>query len=319
MNHPTTATPLTLTDAERRYCDSRGIDILTQESPGYPAAFLTVPDAPQVLFRLGRADLNAPNMISMVGTRKMTPYGETICNQVAGELKERVGEATIVSGLAYGVDAAAHRAALSQDLPTVAVLAHGLDMIYPAVHRDLARRIVQSGGALITEYVSTAKPYRNRFLERNRLIAALSEATLLVESEDRGGGMATCRNALAYGRKVLAVPGRVTDRMSVGCLHLIGRGTAGVFTGVADLVKMMGWSARTGGESPEAAQLSLFPELEGDCLGVYQLLKQVGGALPIDTIVEQTGLRAHAVMAALGEMELDGIVMRHPANRFEAL
>jgi DNA processing protein len=183
-------------------------------------------------------------MIAIVGTRHATAYGVEFVNRLVKNLAEQLDDLVIVSGLAYGIDIAAHRAALTEGVPTAAVLAHGLNTIYPADHRSAAKRIIGEGGMLITEYKSSSATHKGNFLARNRIVAGLCDAVIVVESDSRGGAMSTARIADAYNREVMAVPGRVSDTYSRGCNELIANRTASIIRDAEDVMNIMGWSAK---------------------------------------------------------------------------
>lgn len=285
----------------------------------YPARLKNCYDAPMMLYVLGNADLNADFMVGTVGTRKVTAAGADFCRKFTAELGSLLPGACIVSGLAYGVDAAAHQAALDKSMPTVAVVAHGLNTLYPAAHRDLARRIIKNGGAVVSEYPSGVKPYRKNFLERNRIIAGLTDALILVESEIKGGGMSTANYAFGYDREVFAVPGRPADIMSAGCNLLIRKQKANMLTCVGDFLETMGWNPVTEQKYGAPLKRSLFPELEGDCKEIYQLLVKAAAPVSADQIHALTSIKMPKLLVQLADMEFDGLIVRHPGNRYEAV
>lgn len=281
----------------------------------YPPLLRETVDAPVVLYVLGNADLSVSPVLNLVGTRKCTGYGMAFCKQFVADLAPYFPDALIVSGLAYGIDSAAHQAALDNNLRTAAVVAHGLDMIYPAANRDLARRIIAAGGALISEYPSGTRPFQGNFLQRNRIVAGLSEATIVVESEIRGGAMSTANQAFSYSREVFAVPGRCTDSASSGCNYLIARNKANIYTSIGDFLNLMNWKIPAIGTP--APPKNLFPELDGDMEKVYNVIKSSGATMPIDEIHIKTGLSMPALMAALTDLEFEGIISKLPGARYE--
>lgn len=283
----------------------------------YPFLLREIPDAPVVIYVLGEADLNAHPVFSLVGTRRCTSYGTGFCQSFISDIAAYLPSAVVVSGLAYGIDAAAHTAALDKGLTTVAVLAHGLDMIYPAAHRDMARRIIASGGALVSEYPVGARPYQGRFLERNRIVAGLAELTVIAESEVKGGAMSTANLAFSYSREVIALPGRVSDATSAGCNTLIARQKAHIFTSVANVMDLMGWKPRLSGHPVSVDTRPLFPELEGDTAKVFGCLRSAARPLAVDDIHVLTSMPVPALMSALAELEFDGIIVRLPGARYE--
>lgn len=280
----------------------------------YPWRMSDIADAPLLIYSLGDCEFNREHLISMVGTRRASPYGIDFCKKFINDLTGYFPDVVIVSGLAYGIDAASHCAALDNDVPTIAVMAHGLNTIYPASHRDLARRIIKSGGALISEYPFGTAAYRQRFLERNRIVSAISDAIIIVESEIKGGAMSTAAHAFNYSRDVFALPGRINDPMSAGCNHLIRRHKASLITCAADLIEVLGW--RPLGIRVNPRQRCLFPELEGDSKKIYDYLRFEEEPRGIDAIHLATGVPVPSIISLLSEMEFDAIIMRHPGNRF---
>lgn len=280
----------------------------------YPVRLSQASDAPVFLYRVGDADLDSAKMVSVVGTRKPTPYGVDFTSRLIEDLAGYFPDLTVVSGLAYGIDAVAHTAAMKAGLPTVAVVAHGLNMIYPAQHRDLARMIVKNGGAILSEYPFGEQPYRQRFLERNRIVAGLCDVTVVAESDIKGGAMSTANTAFSYSRDVMALPGRASDKLSSGCNMLIRRGKACLITSAADLIEHVGWQPF--GIPAGVLQRNLFPELDGEAKLVYDTLRFSTEPMQIDRIHSLTLIPISGLMSVLGEMEFDGIVIRHPGNRF---
>lgn len=282
--------------------------------PEYPVRLFQIPDAPIILYQLGDTDLDGAHVINVVGTRRPTPYGIDFCSKFIPDLAAYFPDLTVVSGLAFGIDAAAHNAAISAGAPTVACVAHGLNMIYPAQHRGLAKAILQSGGSIVTEYPFGEQPYRQRFLERNRIVAALSDVTVVVESDIKGGAMSTANTAFSYSREVMALPGRISDSSSAGCNHLIRKGKASLLTSAADLIEVAGWEPL--GIKIEPQQRNLFPELCGDAKIIYETLRFSADPMQLDQLHMRTMIPIARLMSTLGEMEFDGIIIRHPGNRF---
>lgn len=227
-------------DEEMRFAQDNNISIITLADEAYPQRLKECDDAPLALFFKGNANLNAKHCISIVGTRKATPYAADCIAQITARLKQLCPDILIVSGLAYGVDIMAHRQAIDHALPTVAVLAHGLDTLYPSRHRKEATLMMENGG-LLTEYFSQSKIDKRNFLQRNRIVAGMSAATLLVESAEHGGGLVTCRLAQSYQRDVFAIPGNINNPYSVGCNRLIRDNVAGLVTSAEDILKAMSW------------------------------------------------------------------------------
>lgn len=297
------------------FINKHGIKVLFLADDDYPLLLKEIPDAPIVLYVLGKTDFGKNPILNIVGTRKCTAYGLNFCKQFVSDFAPYYPDAIIVSGLAYGIDAAAHSSALENGLTTVAVMAHGLDTIYPSANRDLARRIIIDGGAIVSEYPSGTRPYKKNFLQRNRIVAGLSEATIVVESEIRGGAMSTANLAFSYSREVFAVPGRYSDNVSSGCNLLIARNKANIYTSIADFLNIMNWEIPSIGRV--APQKSLFPELEGDMAQVYKVLHDSGIGLAIDEIHSKTGLSMPLLMAALTDLEFEGVITKLPGARYE--
>ena len=280
----------------------------------YPVRLKEIEDAPVILYKLGEADLDADKLVSVVGTRRPTPYGVDFCGKLLEELSLYFNDLCVVSGLAYGIDAVSHRKALERGLPTVAVVAHGLDMIYPANHRNLGRELIRKGGAIVSEYPFGTKPFRGNFLARNRIIAGLSDVSVIIESALRGGAMSTANFAFLYSREVMALPGRINDELSQGCNLLIRKQKASLIGSAADMIEVTGWRPLNIKVTPK--QRNLFPELSGESQQIYEILKLNSDPVQIDRICHLTGLGAAKVLALMGEMEFEGIIIRHPGNRF---
>lgn len=299
---------------EYEFISRHHIEALFLTDDDYPLLLAETPDAPVIIYKLGNADLNKQHIINLVGTRRCTNYGIDFCKNIVKELGEYFPDMTVVSGLAYGIDTAAHTSALDNGLCTVAVLAHGLDTIYPAANRGLAAEIIRHGGALLSEYPSGTTPYPKRFLERNRIVAGMSEVTVVVESEIKGGAMSTANQAFSYGRDVMALPGRVTDQMSTGTNRLIRRQKAGIITCAADLIETAGWEVL--GVRLEPQQRNLFPELDGVQGKIYDTLRYKAEAMSLDALHTATGISLPVLMSALTELEFAGVVVKMPGARY---
>ena len=281
----------------------------------YPSRLRECDDAPILLFYRGNATLNPHRVVSIVGTRKCTEYGRELCESFVRDLSSLCPDVLVVSGLAYGIDVCAHRAAIKYALPTVGVLAHGLDRIYPSVHRNTAAQMVACGG-LLTEYVSHTEPERQNFLQRNRIVAGMSDATIVVESADRGGALVTASIANSYSRGCCAFPGRVNDIYSAGCHRLIRNNQAALITSAADFMEHMLWdvSQRT---QDKNMQQSLFPEFNDEESCIVGLLEKHADGILINTIALEAGLPVHRVSAVLFELELRGVVRPLVGNAYK--
>ena len=228
-------------DSEIEFMQTHNVCALIYGQKGYPSRLLECPDAPAILFFLGSANLDNQHIISIVGTRSATQYGIENTRDLVEGIKENIPNALIISGLALGIDVTSHKAALENGLPTVGVIAHGLDRIYPYNHRSIAKQMILEGGGLLTEYPIDTDPERGNFLARNRIIAGLADATIIIESKEKGGAMVTASIASSYNRDVFAYPGRTSDIRSLGCNNLIRQNRAGLITCAKDFLEAMNW------------------------------------------------------------------------------
>lgn len=300
---------------EEEFMQQHNIKSLFVEDESYPSRLAGCSEPPLILYMLGDCNLNANEILGVVGSRRITPYGADCERKIITELASHIPEVCIVSGLAFGTDAIAHSAAMENNCPTIGVVAHGLNTIYPAAHRDLARRIIKKGGAILTEYPSGTPPYRPRFLERNRIVAWMTDATLIIESQLKGGAMSTANHAFNEDREVMALPGRTTDEMSEGCNNLIRRNKASLITNANDIMDLLGWESKTSFARTQVG--SLFPELSGNNQIIYNALKSASDQ-PVtpDGLRSLTGLQIGTIISILTELEFEGLVIRHPGNRF---
>lgn len=280
----------------------------------YPSRLKNCEDGPIVLFTKSRIDFNfnANKIISIVGTRSITDYGIDMCNSIVEELSTRGHKLVIVSGLAYGVDVCAHKAALRNDIPTIGVLGHGLDIIYPSVHRRIAKEMIEEG-ALVTDFPSGAKVDRNNFIKRNRIIAGLSDATLVVESAESGGSLITADIAQSYNREVFAIPGLAKSTYSRGCNLLIKSNKAALVESAEDIEFQLGWE--TTGNSFSQKQLAFTPDLTSEEQEVYNVIKEFGQEV-IDVICFKTSMPVAKVSSILLNLEFAGLVNCRPGKVF---
>lgn len=276
----------------------------------YPYRLKQCPDAPIVIYIKGDVEFNHSKIISIVGTRNATTQGYTNCYKLVADLAARKHEFIVVSGLAYGIDTEAHKASLQNNIKTVAVLAHGLDTIYPASHRKIAKDIV-ANGALVTEFLSKTKIDRNYFLQRNRIIAGLSDATIVVESAEKGGALVTADIANSYDRDVLTFPGRPSDQYSKGCNHLIKTHKAALIENAKDLEFILNWPSDSNPQKP--VQKKLFEDLTETEQTIVDILKE-NGEIPIDIISLKTKLPINQISVNLLELEFNGIVKTLPGK-----
>ena len=301
--------------AEVEWARKHGVKILCYGAADYPVRLLECDDAPLALFFMGNADLNARHSLAVVGTRHCTEYGKDMCRKLIAPLAQDVPDALIVSGLAYGVDIHAHRASLEAGLPTVAVLAHGLDRIYPSVHRDTAHRMLEGGG-LLTEYMTGTTPEKGNFVRRNRIVAALGDGCVVVESAYKGGALITARMAQDYHREVMAVPGRATDKYSAGCLQLIHTNAAALVSSAEDVMAVMGWAAAD--KKVQVVEPHLFPQLTEEEQRLVGLLQDSDGK-QINQLVVEANLPVHRISAILFDLEMRGVVKAMPGGCFRLL
>ena len=289
---------------EMEFITKNNIRAFTINGTDYPQRLAECPDAPILLYYKGTADLNQRYVLNMVGTRRCTTYGQDLIRHFISDLRQQCPQVLIVSGLAYGIDICAHRNALQQGYETVGVLAHGLDQIYPYAHRDTAVEMVRQGG-LLTEYISQTEALPNNFRQRNRIVAGISDCTILVESAYKGGGLITCRIAQEYGRDVFAFPGAVGMAYSEGCNLMIRNNTAALITSAADFLETMRW--QTAGQQKEGVQRQLFPDLTPEEQQVVSLLQQTND-LQLNIISVKTNISIGQLTALLFQLEMKGVV-----------
>lgn len=293
--------------AEAEYMEAHGITPLTIADSGYPQRLKDCEDAPLVLFYKGCADLNAKRVVNIVGTRHATVYADDCIRSLTSRMKELCPELLIVSGLAYGVDIMAHRHSLECGTPTVGVLAHGLDNLYPPRHKETANRMVENGG-LLTEHFTGTNADKVNFVRRNRIVAGMADATILVESAAHGGGLITCSMAQSYNRDVFAFPGRVGDKYSEGCNNLIRSNGAQLVTSADDIAAAMGWTddAKIATAQRKGIERSLFPELNGEEKTVAGCLAK--GDTHLNSIAAATAIPMGKLSATLFSLEMKGVV-----------
>lgn len=277
----------------------------------YPTRLNNCSDAPIVLFYRGNANLNERRIISVVGTRNATNYGKEMCDELIRNFSQRNYPLLVVSGLAYGIDVHAHKACLKYDVPTVGVFAHGLDNIYPALHAPIATKMLEKGG-LLSDFISESKIERQNFLRRNRIIAGLADAIIVVESAEKGGALVTADIANSYNRDVFTFPGRSNDPFSKGCNKLIKLNEAVLIENLADIEKAMNWDVKT--PSARVFQTSLFVELTPEEQKLVDLLK--GGDRFVDEITIETQMPMSRVSALLLGLEFKGLIISLPGKMY---
>jgi DNA processing protein len=302
--------PMRRAECEMRFMEEHRIRALTLNDDDYPQRLTECPDAPIILYYKGQADLNQERIVSLVGTRRMTTYGQDLIRRFIADLRQRCPEVLIVSGLAYGVDICAHREALAHGYPTVGVLAHGLDQIYPYRHRETAAEMVNHGG-LLTEFMTQTNADKPNFVRRNRIVAGMADSVILVESAAKGGGLITAEIAQSYARAVFAFPGNVGQMYSEGCNNLIRDNGAGLISNADDFVKAMGWP--TVKDMPLFSQSfgsdvgSQIPNLSAEEQQVVSLLQQTND-LQLNIITVKTGIPIGRLTALLFQLEMKCVV-----------
>lgn len=299
-------------EKEINFIQKHAIQSLFFKDDNYPQRLKHCYDAPPLLFYKGNADLNHPHIISIVGTRSPTIYGEEVTQNIITQLANH--NVVIVSGLAYGIDALAHKTSLQQNLSTIGVLAHGLDRIYPDQHKNLAKDMIQHGG-LLTDFMSGTKPDKQNFPKRNRIVAGMADAVIVIETGIKGGSMITAELAFEYNRDVWAVPGRINDVKSEGCLRLIKNQKVLAFISVDDMVQEMGWNVTEQQKKP-ALQRSLFIAATAEEQKIFNLIQEKETA-HIDEIFLESGLSNSIVAASVLQLELKGVIHNLPGKRYK--
>ncbi|TXK78605.1 DNA-processing protein DprA [Mesonia sp. K4-1] len=298
-------------EQELLFIEKENIEVRYFEDRNYPDYLKHCIDAPILLFQKGNIDLAHKKIVSIVGTRKVTTHGVAFCEQLIEELAPL--NPVIVSGFAYGVDICAHKAAMAHGLQTIGCLAHGLDQIYPKAHAKYENEVMNHGG-FMTDFWSGSYFDRKNFLKRNRIIAGLSEVTIVIESAEKGGSLVTADIANSYNREVFAVPGRNTDQLSKGCNNLIKTQQARLLTNVADLVYVLNWDIR----DQKKQQTQLFVELSTEEQFVFDTLKKLGKS-EVDVLALQCKLPTFKLNPILLVLELKGVVRPLPGKQFEVI
>lgn len=300
-------------EAELQFIQDQNIQTLFYQEALYPERLKQCYDAPVLLFTSGNINLENRKIISIVGTRQVTPYGIDFCKKLITDLAPL--NPIIVSGFAYGVDIVAHQAAMENNLQTIGVLAHGLNQIYPKNHKRYMAKMEQNGG-FMTEFRSTSNPDRENFVKRNRIVAGMSEATIVIESAEKGGSLLTATMANDYDRDVFAVPGRTTDKYSQGCNYLIKTNKAHVLTNACDLIYHLNWDIKK--STQKAIQKQLFVSLDEDEQSIYNYLQKQSKA-HLDTIAIDCGIPVFKLPSILLNMELKGVLRPLPGKDFEII
>lgn len=298
-------------EKETEFMAKEKITPLLYTETGYPKLLRECDDAPAIIYHKGEHIPDSPHMISIVGTRHATPYGKEFCEHLVTDLSRSIPDIIICSGLAYGIDICAHRAALENGASTVAILGHPLNTIYPSTHASTARKI-EEHGALITEYTSERPTLKVNFIARNRIVAGMSHATVVIESGEKGGALITADLAAGYNRDVFALPGSIHEEKSKGCNELIKKNKAALITSADDIIKAMGWTPKN---TPQ--QLNLFSKTELDenetkIMTLFDKRKEY----MVDEIAELSGLPTSTTISTLMELEFKGLIKSYPGSRY---
>lgn len=294
---------------ELLFTEKNNIGVLWFQDDDYPHRLKNCADAPVLLFYTGNANLNAERMIAIVGTRKYTDYGQRLCDDLVEGLRE-LPDTVIVSGLAHGIDTIAHKNALKHQMPTIGALGHGLDIVYPATNRQLAREMTAHGG-LLTEFPSGSLPDKSNFPMRNRIVAGISDITVVVESDIKGGALITARIASSYNREVAVFPGRVYDSKSSGCNELIRTNIASLITSAGDLAELMGWQ----GKKIRPVQKQLFLDFTTEEQTIVNIL-QSQDLVHADELLHKSGMPNSQLAATLLHLEMQDIIKALPGKYY---
>lgn len=295
-------------EKEIEFINKNNIKAISYIDGQYPKRLLHCPDSPIVIYYNGNVDLNAERILSVVGTRNITEYGKALCKQLLCDLANH--GVIIVSGLAYGVDIYAHKAALENNIPTIGVLAHGLDRIYPSAHESTSEKMITNGG-LLTDFISGTNPDKENFPKRNRIVAGIADATVVIESKEEGGSLITADIANSYSRDVFAFPGRVNDPCSKGCNSLIKQNKAALIQSANDIISMLGWDEKK--ETKKNIQTPLFFNLSPEEEILVTILKDKGNSR-IDELCFNSKLSMSKVSSLLLNLEFSGVVQSLPGK-----
>lgn len=299
-------------EAEIYFCSRHNISILHHSNAHYPVLLNNAPDAPFVLFFKGEERVLTQPSIAVIGTRNATPYGVNLCSLFVKELQSELPNFAVTSGLAYGIDIAAHRAALRNEIPTTAVLAHGLDRIYPPLHRGTAAEMLANGG-LLTEYLSGTTPDRPNFVRRNRIVAGMASAIVVVESNSKGGAMLTAEVGELYGKPLFAYPGRIHDEGSKGCNELIASGRAQLLYHLSQIAERLG--IKGGIIESHPIQQTLFVELSPEEQRITESLKE--GIRSADELSRLLAIPIYRLKSLLIELEMKEVVRPLPGGHYQ--
>ncbi len=299
-----------IAEEEITFTEKYHIQVLFITDENYPQRLLHCYDAPTVLYYRGNANLNESKIISIIGTRSNTDYGKQITEEIIETLQPH--QALITSGLAYGIDAVAHKTCVNNNIATVGILAHGLDTIYPAQHKSLAKDMLLNGG-LLTEFRKNTKPDRFNFPQRNRIVAGIADATIVIETAIKGGSMITAEMAYNYNKDLFAVPGKIYDNKSSGCLKLIQQNKAILLTNPSQIIEELGWQEK---KRITKKQRELFIELTDDEKIITNILKEKE-SVHIDELYLKSGLSSSSVASAILTLELQNVILTLPGKIYK--
>lgn len=310
---------LEMADRELAFIEKHHLQVWYFEDDDYPRRLAQCPDCPILLYGKGNLRFNEGKFVSVVGTRSPSDRGKQLCHDFIADLAAKVPDVTIVSGLAYGIDVTAHRAALEVGLPTIIIPGHGLDRIYPSNHRQVAVQALEKGG-ILTEYMSGTEPIGPNFVARNRIIAGLADAVVVVESRIKGGSLITADIAFSYNRDLFAFPGRPSDINSAGCNLIIKYDQARLIECADDLIAAMRWQPRNAGDDGYQTTLDqLFVELAPEEQQLMEILHQSEDGVHVNSLVAETHMPYAATSSLLFQMELRGLVRSMPGGLYRAL
>lgn len=301
----------TSSEEEVAFIEKYKITPLFITNKNYPQRLLNCYDSPALLFYRGHADLNNSRIVAVVGTRNNSEYGKMVCEKLVEGLKEE--NVLIISGLAFGIDTIAHKASVKHHLPTVGVLAHGLDRIYPSQNKSLAKQMIEQGG-LLTEFISNTNPDKQNFPKRNRIVAGMCDCVVVIETGKKGGSLITAELGNNYNKDVFAIPGRTGDTKSEGCNYLIKNNKAALIENADDLLEMMNWKPIE--KKAVKKQRELFIELTPDEKVIMDILQQQD-SIHIDELYFKSGLSSSAVAAALLMLEMQGVIAGMPGKMYK--
>jgi DNA processing protein len=306
------AAALTKAEDELKFVEKHDIDVIFYTDNRYPKRLKNCYDSPVLLYFKGSANLNSQRIISVVGTRNATDYGKQLCKQLVEELQPY--NVLIVSGLALGIDVITHKECVKHSTPTLGVLGHGLDRMYPSQNRPTAEKMLENGG-LLTEYPSGTIPDRENFPQRNRIVAGIADATIVIEASVKGGALITAEIANTYNRDVFAFPGRIGDEFSEGCNFLIRNNKAALLTGAADLAYILGWE-KADSAKPAIEQLMLPIDLSTDERLIFDILQQQKAPVAIDDLTLKTNMPTSQLAMNLLNLEMQGCIRSLPGKMY---